>query len=201
MDFQELNKLFKVRKTTLEMMTDRGIQIPPILNITFEEFRVQYEAKNIDIYIHDLENEKKVYIHFYNESKSFGKNELKNLMARILNTYEDENIMVILLLRDKENSMVTKELQKPIYQNVEIFLQPYMQFNITHHVKVPKFQVLTVDEENELMAKYNITKNKLPKILKTDPISRYYGVKTDQIFKITDISRQAGLAIRYRVVK
>jgi len=201
MDFQEQNRIFKVRKTSLEMITDRGITVPTLLDITFEEFKAQYDAKNIDIYIHDEEKDKKVYIHFYNESKSFGKNELKNLMARLLQIYEDENLIVILLLRDKENSMVTKELQKPIYANVEIFLQSKMAFNITHHVLVPKHILLNEEEENEVLSKYNITKSKLPKLLKTDPIARYYGMKMEQICKIIRHSSVSGYSIYYRVVK
>jgi DNA-directed RNA polymerases I, II, and III subunit RPABC1 len=201
MDFQEQNRLFKVRKTSLEMVTDRGITVPTQFDITFEEFKAQYDAKNIDIYIHDEEKDKKVYIYFYNETKSFGKNELKNLMARLLQTYEDENMIVILLLRDKENSMVTKELQKPIYANVEIFLQSRMTFNITHHILVPKHVLLNTDEENEILSKYNITKSKLPKLLKTDPVARYYGMKTDQICKILRHSAVSGFSVYYRVVK
>ena len=201
MDFQEQNRLFKVRKTSLEMVADRGITVPTLFDITFEEFKAQYDAKNIDIYIHDEEKDKKVYLHFYNETKSFGKNELKNLMARLLQTYEDENMIVILLLRDKENSMVTKELQKPIYANVEIFLQSRMTFNITHHILVPKHILLNTDEENEVLAKYNITKSKLPKLLKTDPVARYYGMKTDQICKILRHSPVSGYSVYYRVVK
>ena len=201
MDFQEQNRLFKVRKTSLEMVADRGITVPTLFDITFEEFKAQYDAKNIDIYIHDEEKDKKVYLHFYNETKSFGKNELKNLMARLLQTYEDENMIVILLLRDKENSMVTKELQKPIYANVEIFLQARMTFNITHHILVPKHILLNTDEENEVLSKYNITKSKLPKLLKTDPVARYYGMKTDQICKILRHSPVSGYSVYYRVVK
>ena len=38
MDFQEKSDLFKVRKTILEMISDRGYSIPDEENISFEEF-------------------------------------------------------------------------------------------------------------------------------------------------------------------
>ncbi len=200
MDFQEQQRLFNVRKTVLEMLKDRGYKIPITLETTFEEFRALCDAKNHEFFIHDPESDKKVFVSFHN-TKSFGKNELKNLWSRVIQKYEDESIHIILLLKDKENSMVAKELMKPIYQNVEIFLQENMVFNITHHVLVPKHILLNTEEENEVLSKYNTTKAKLPKILKSDPVARYYGMKTDQICKIIRKSSVSGETIYYRVVK
>jgi DNA-directed RNA polymerase I, II, and III subunit RPABC1 len=201
MDFQEQQRLFRVRNTVLEMITDRGITVLPTLHISFEEFKQLYEVKNLDIYIYDEEKNKKFYIHFFNDSKSFSKNNLKDLMKRLLDTYEDDTMQVILLLRDKENSMVTRELQKPIYANVEIFYQPHMVINITKHVFQPIFYLLSKEEEEEFLQKYNITKAKAPKMLKTDPIAKYYGAKQDQVFKITRRSGVSGEVDYYRVVK
>ena len=45
-----------------------------------------------------------------------------------------------------------------------------MIFNITHHEYVTKHIMLSNEEELEVLEKYNLTKNKLPKIIKTDPI-------------------------------
>ena len=160
MDFQEQQRLYKVRGTVLEMISDRGITVLPTLHISFEEFKQLYDVKNLDIYIFDEEKNKKFYVHFYNDTKSFSKNNLKDLMKKLLETYEDESMQVILLLRDKENSMVTRELQKPIYANVEIFYQPYMVINITKHDFQPLFHLMTKEEEDEFLLKYNITKGK-----------------------------------------
>ena len=201
MDFQEQQRLYKVRETVLDMITDRGITVLPTLHISFEEFIQLYDVKNLDIYIFDEEKNKKFYIHFFNDTKSFSKNNLKDLMKKLLDTYEDETMSVILLLRDKENSMVTRELQKSIYENVEIFYQPYMVINITRHDFQPIFHLMTKEEEDEFLQKYNITKSKAPKIFKTDPVAKYYGAKTDQVFKITRRSGVSGEVNYYRVVK
>jgi DNA-directed RNA polymerase I, II, and III subunit RPABC1 len=201
MDFQEQQRLYKVRTTVLEMIEDRGITVLPTLHISFEEFKQLYEVRNLDIYIFDEEKNKKFYIHFFNDSKSFSKNNLKDLMKRLLDTYEDDTMQVILLLRDKENSMVTRELQKPIYGNVEIFYQPHMVINITKHDFQPIFHLMTKEEEDEFLQKYNITKAKAPKMLKTDPIAKYYGAKQDQVFQIIRRSGVSGEVNYYRVVK
>ena len=201
MDSQEKKALYKVRQTILEMINDRGITIPESENISFEEFEIKYNNKNLDIYINDELINKKIYVYFHNEIKNYSKSDLKNIMQKISNQYEDSNIGLILLLRDKENSAITKELNKDLYKNVEIFLRKNMIFNITKHDYVPKHILLTKEEEKELLEKYNTTKGKLPKISKTDPISKYYGMKTDQICKIIRKSPEVGEYVYYRLVR
>lgn len=201
MDFQEKKSLFKVRETVLEMLSDRGYALPITEKITFEEFILKYNNKTIDIFIHDEVKNKKVYVHFHNDPKSFSKGDLKGIISNVISQYNDSNINVILILRDKENSAVSKEVTKEQYKNVEIFLKKNMMFNITQHVFVPKHIVLTPEEEIEVLEKYNTTKGKFPKIAKNDPIAKYYGMKTDQICKIIRRSPEVGESIYYRLVR
>ena len=201
MDFQDKNVLFKVRNTILEMIADRCYIIPESEKLTFEQFVIKYNNKNVDIYINDEYKNKKIYVHFHNEQKSFSKKDLLSITQEIITKYSDENINIILLLREKENSAVSKELTKESFKNVEIFLKKYMIFNITHHVFVPKHIILTPDEEREVLEKYNTTKGKLPKLSKTDPIAKYYGMLPDQICKIIRKSPEVGEYIYYRLVR
>jgi DNA-directed RNA polymerase I, II, and III subunit RPABC1 len=62
-----------------------------------------------------------------------------------------------------------------------------LMFNITKHMLVPKHILLTQQERRELLLELNKKNNSLkliPKIYDTDPISKYYGAKVGQIFKI-----------------
>ena len=201
MDFQDKKDLYKVRQTILEMITDRGYIIPQTENISFDEFIVKYNNKNLDIYVNDDVLNRKIYVYFHNESKNYSKNDLKSIMQKLINQYQDNDINLILLLRDKENSAISKELTKDVYKNVEIFLKKNMIFNITHHVYVPKHIILSKEEEKEVLEKYNTTKGKLPKIPKTDPIAKYYGMKSDQICKIIRKSPEVGEYVYYRLVR
>jgi len=200
MDFQDKQNLFKVRKTVIEMIQDRGFSIPESENISFEVFMLKYENNNLDIFIEN-EDGRKIYTHFHNEIKSFRKLDLKNIMQKVMSTYNDPEITLILILREKENSSVSKELIKDSFKNVEVFLKKNMMFNITHHVYVPKHIVLTPDEEKEVLEKYSTTKGKLPKMSKNDPIAKYYGMKPDQICKIIRRSPEVGESIYYRLVR
>ena len=202
MDFEERNTLYNIRKTVLEMLKDRNYIVPSSENITFDEFSIKFKNKNIDIYVDNSnENKGKVYVYFHNENKTIPKADLKNLLNKTIETYQDEEIKLIIILKEKGNGSIFKEITKEVYKNVEIFMNKNMIFNITHHEFVPKHIILTEDEENEVLQKYSTTKNKLPKILKNDPIAKYYGMKTNQICKIIRKSPEVGDYIYYRLVK
>jgi DNA-directed RNA polymerase I, II, and III subunit RPABC1 len=200
MDFEEKNTLFKIRKTVLEMVEDRKYIVPESDKINFEEFSAQFDAKNIDIFIPD-ENKSPIYIHFHNENKSMAKSDLKNLVESLIEKYNNHEIKIIILLKEKGNGSIFKELNKEEYKHVEIFMNKNMIFNITHHQMVPKHSILSLEEEEEILEKYNTTKNKFPKILRSDPIVQYYGMKPDQICKIIRKSPEVGESIYYRLVK
>jgi DNA-directed RNA polymerases I, II, and III subunit RPABC1 len=200
MDFEEKNTLFKIRKTVIEMVEDRKYIVPDSDKINFEEFSAQFDAKNLDIFIPN-ENKSPIYIHFHNENKSLAKSDLKNLVESLIEKYNNHEIKIIILLKEKGNGSIFKELKKEEYKHVEIFMNKNMIFNITHHQMVPKHSLLSSEEEEEILEKYNTTKNKLPKILRSDPIVQYYGMKPDQICKIIRKSPEVGESVYYRLVK
>ena len=75
----------------------------------------------------------------------------KKLKYKFKYLVKRKNINLILLLKDKENSAVSKELSKDIYKNVEIFLKKNMIFNVTKHIYVPQHILLNKEEELELL--------------------------------------------------
>lgn len=202
MDFEEKKNLFKIRKTVIEMLEDRKYIIPKSEFIDFDEFCIKYTSKNIDIFIDSGSEELgKVYVYFHNENKSLTKVELKNKMNKLIEQYEDDNLKLIILLKEKGIGSILKEVNKEEYKNVEIFLNKNMIFNITHHQLVPKHIILNNEEIKELLEKYSTTLNKLPKLLRTDPIAKYYGMKPNQVCKIMRKSPEVGDYPYYRLVK
>jgi DNA-directed RNA polymerase I, II, and III subunit RPABC1 len=199
MNFQEKKDLFKVREIVLEMISDRGYSIPQeMLSTTFEQFSIQYDQKNIDLYIENENKEKKYYVYFH-VSKSFGKNEMNTIVKKIVSEYQDDNIGIIILLKDKESISITKEKNKPMYKNVEFFEQNKMKFNITKHYMQPKFIILTPEEEAEVLDKYQTTVSKFPKIYTTDPVAKYYAMRKGQVIKVIR-TEEVGFDYCYRLV-
>ncbi|KAL4429525.1 hypothetical protein ABPG74_014300 [Tetrahymena malaccensis] len=87
-----------------------------------------------------------------------------------------------------------------IFYKYEIFFFDDLVINITKHQLVPKHVPLSAIEKKKLMEKYKINDAQLPKILSTDPITKYFGLRTKQVFKIERDSETAGKYITYRIV-
>lgn len=65
---------------------------------------------------------------------------------------------------------------------------------------VPKCRVLTEQEVEELLKKYGIPKDALPKILADDPVVKELGAKKGDVIEFIRNSPISGKAIYYRVV-
>ena len=105
---------------------------------------------------------------------------------------------VILLIR--EDQKLAKGADKSDGLNIEKFTVEDLQVNITKHSMVPPHFVLTAKEKDELLKKYLIRDDQLPKIRKDDPIARYFGVLKGEVMKIKRKSQTAGRYITYRIV-
>ena len=65
---------------------------------------------------------------------------------------------------------------------------------------VPKHVILKQEEVLELLKKFNITVNQLPKIISKDPAVKALGAKSGDVIKILRKSETAGTSEFYRLV-
>ena len=65
---------------------------------------------------------------------------------------------------------------------------------------IPKHEILSEKEKDELLKKYKITLRNLPKILVSDPVVVALKAKVGDVIKITRNSPTAGKSIYYRAV-
>ncbi|MEK6939978.1 MAG: DNA-directed RNA polymerase subunit H [Nanoarchaeota archaeon] len=75
-----------------------------------------------------------------------------------------------------------------------------MSFNVTTHHLVYKHSKVADAEKENLLKKFDITPQDLPKIMQTDPAIKTLGVKTGDIIKIERESKTAGKSAYYREV-
>ena len=77
---------------------------------------------------------------------------------------------------------------------------PKLPFDIISHRIVPNHELLTSEQEKEVLKKYNCTKDQLPRIKYTDSGAKSVAARPGNIIKITRDSKTAGTAVYYRVV-
>ncbi|MBS7639616.1 DNA-directed RNA polymerase subunit H [Candidatus Bathyarchaeota archaeon] len=85
-------------------------------------------------------------------------------------------------------------------KNIELIPQDFPSFNIFKHYLVPKHEILSPEEREEVLKKYRIEPYKLPHIKTSDPVVRVIGAKPGDIIKITRRSQTAGECVYYRYV-
>lgn len=74
------------------------------------------------------------------------------------------------------------------------------EFNILNHELVPEHIILKEDEKKEVLEKFKIGPQNLPKILLSDPAVKAINAKEGDVLKIVRKSKTAGTSIYYRVV-
>jgi len=74
------------------------------------------------------------------------------------------------------------------------------KFRLQDHILVPKHEILSKEEAEELLKTLGIKKEQLPKIKSNDPIVKEIGAKVGDIIKITRESPTAGKTVAYRLV-
>jgi DNA-directed RNA polymerase I, II, and III subunit RPABC1 len=111
------------------------------------------------------------------------------------------NEVTVIIVQDKQTPQIAKELLNDEYKLYEIFSMKNLMFNITHHEIVPQHILLTQEEADMILKQYQTTRTQLPKLLTTDPVAKYYGMKAGDICKIIRQSPMTGESYYYRILK
>lgn len=176
----------------LEMLQDRGINVGPVTKHHLSDMLSTDPFKTI---IEVVVN--KVKIIYYTPSKFKTADVKKVLEEDVTNAVAHD--LYILVLNENPTASNMKALHD-IKVNLEIHLLKHMMINITKHVLVPKHEVIKDKAVIDALVEQYKLKNKyqFPIILKSDPIAKYYGMKSGDVVKITRVSESAGQYIVYR---
>lgn len=197
------NKMYRIRRTVLQMLSDRNYDIGDQLEDDFETFKMN----NYDILedqkltgftincTHRLDHDDCIQVRFDRTEVNVkvGKEIFKELSK------ERVKHCIFIVKEAKATPKIIEAFQKVNYK-VEFFTQKEMMINITHHNLVPKHEPLTEQEKEELLRCYKITELQLPYISRNDPICRYFGVEPGIVMRITRKSNTAGRYVTYRLV-
>lgn len=216
-----LLRAWRAWRTAHQLAHDRGYEISEgERNITLEEFRslyanpdgspnraaMSFSARPTELMMQKytpLPTEKNpeptpdiglIYFKFEGD-KSVGIAEFRKFVHEVNDRDYHTGVLVV-------GVSVTQSCQKLIPtvlpKIVEIFHEQDLLVNITQHELVPKHQLLSHEEKKALLQRYRVKETQLPRILVTDPVAKYYGLRRGQVIKIVRRSETAGRYASYR---
>ncbi|CAD7945246.1 unnamed protein product [Amoebophrya sp. A25] len=203
-----ITKLWRIRKTTSEMLEDRGYMVSlDFKNETRAQFeeaytKAQQEGMGRERFVilccHKNDPEQKILVYFPDENKKVGVKPIRVLAEKMHDNKIDHAILVVRQsLTPFAKSAIGETLSK---MRIEVFHENELVVNITKHDLVPTHQPLTDAEKKYLLQRYQLKPSQLPRIQMNDPIARYFGLQREAVVKVIRPSETAGRYVTYRLV-
>jgi DNA-directed RNA polymerase subunit H len=85
-------------------------------------------------------------------------------------------------------------------KKVELLPKSFPVFDIFEHLLVPKHEILSEKEKNQLLASFKVKPYQMPQVTSTDPAVKAIGAKPGDVLRIIRRSSTAGEHIAYRYV-
>ncbi|ORY29630.1 RNA polymerase Rpb5, C-terminal domain-domain-containing protein [Naematelia encephala] len=201
---RELARLWRVSRTVHEMVRDRGYLVADYeISEDFESFKArqgggqEVDRIKLNFSVDHRENEgDRIHVYFCGD-KSVAKASIKKFVGDMENFKATRGILIHVEKLGGVANKTMQELQSEYH--LEAFRESELLVNITNHFLVPKHTVMTKAEKQELIKRYRLKETQLPRIMLSDPVARYYGVKRGEVMKIERASETAGRYVTYRI--
>jgi DNA-directed RNA polymerase subunit H (RpoH/RPB5) len=192
--------VYKSRKTILELMEKRGFNVDEYSSFSINEIDAMYTNHQLDMLISHKSNQKKTYIKYYLSAKQIKPDGLDDIVEDL---FEIENVLtksdtLVVVVEDEPNDTIITKI-KYLYDRNGIFVVIHnikrLQFNILNHRLVPKCEILSEAESEELVKKYRMNNIKqLPEISRFDPQALAVCLRPGQVCKF---ERESITAMKY----
>ncbi len=196
--YQQIND---VKTTIIKIFTNRGFidksnrdkYIGKLIEDENDDLEYMINLDNSKNYNTEIKN-KKVYIKIFNYKIS-SINE-KSPIGEFLKKYTNEYKFLVV----QDITPKTEENINMYDTQVEIFKFNKLQSDITEHVLVPKHEVLTKEEGENVLESYRARKRDMPLIRTNEDVAKYYNMKPGEITRIYRPSPLTCESIAYRLV-
>lgn len=164
-----------IRQTCVEMLEQRGFSIDE----EDDEMIIGVRDSDYDIVV------------FFDCSQKLDTDKVKVFIAKMK---ELELRNCIIVYKESVTAPARKVIEELQEYKLEIFKETELRYNITKHRLVPTHSALTKAESIEFKKQYGV---KIPVILKTDAVAKFYNFQKGEIIKIV---RTDG-TVSFRIVK
>ena len=198
-----ISQLYTSRNILLTLLKKRGFSTEDYEGFSFNEIRTLYNNNQLDMLLTTKEG-KKVYVKYHVMTKlrlSYVYDWVEDLynLEEVLTPQDD----LIVITKDKINDSLTKMMRNIFIKDkifIIIFNLKQLQFNILEHSLVPPHRILSKQEENEIIKKYNIRERKqFPEISRFDPVAKVLGMRPDSVCEIIRPNKSAIESKYYRL--
>ncbi|GLC44283.1 hypothetical protein PLESTB_000760800 [Pleodorina starrii] len=196
-----LTRLWRVRRTCLQMLNDRGYLVSQEeINTTKDQFRDRFgenpRKDDLTILVPKQDDPTEQVFVFFPEEQKVGVKTIKLLAERMKDEKVNRAVMVT-AVKFTPFAKSALEDMRPKYQ-IEHFLESELLVNITEHILVPEHRILSPEEKRTLLDRYKIKETQLPRIQASDAVARYLGLQRGQVVRIVRPSETAGRYVTYR---
>jgi DNA-directed RNA polymerase I, II, and III subunit RPABC1 len=198
----EASHLFRIRRTLLKMLKKRSYVVDAAqLAMTpaglVEQFGDAPKRNDLTILAeHETDAEDQLFV-FLPDDDKVGVKTIKQYCEMMKEASVSHAILVVKQGVTPFAKTALQEMASTYL--IEHFRDAELLVDVTEHRLVPAHALLSPEDRQALLDRYKLRAEQLPRIQKTDPVARYYGLKVGDIVKIVRPSETAGRYVTYRV--
>ena len=198
--------IYNSRKHLLEILEERGFSVANYSNFSITDVGILTENNQLDMLLENSTINKKIYVKYY-VTKLIKPQNIYDIVEDLfhLESILEKKDDLMIVIKDEPNDTLLENI-KDIWTSDKIYISlvniKRLQFNILKHILVPKHTILTDDEKELFMKKYNILDNsQIPDISYFSPVSIVIGLRPNDVVKIERASRTSITSDFYRICK
>lgn len=214
--------IYKSRGNILAMIEERGFSASKINKYTKDEMNLQIDnhikggfttssnLSALDIFVKNAETGEKLVIKYYLDEKFKKSKKILTQLDEIYDKYELTksdcviilNIEIILNEDVKSDNVLVRFINKLYGEGkfVQFYGLQNFLFNVSKHIYVPKHRIMKSKAEiKELLEGFHTSIDKMPRILREDPMAKFIGAKPGDLIHIKALYETTGFVNKYRL--
>jgi DNA-directed RNA polymerase subunit H (RpoH/RPB5) len=195
-----VTQVYSARNHLLAILEETGYDVSEYAHCGIQQVGAMMETNQLDLLLTHTTG-KKIFVKFHLDTKL-------NLASEACSFYEsdppiltkEDNLMII-VKSDPNDTLVSA--MDTLWNDSQIYVSVIgirrLQFNILKHVQVPRHEILTPEERDEVFQTHNIHANEdLPSISRYDPVATVLCMRPGMVCRIHRKSKTAVLTSYYR---